>query len=60
MDKLRARGQEMEGASRDLNPRAEKEQGADNALEYHETFCHRIGEGLDNSHSGSAKTPSGC
>ena len=48
MDKLRARGAELEGASRDLTRRAEKEQGADDALEHLETFCHRIGEGLGN------------
>ena len=48
MDKLRARGAELEGASCDLTRRAEKEQGADDALEHLETFCHRIGEGLGN------------
>ena len=47
MDKLRARTKELNGTSQDLNRRAEKEQGAERAFEHLETFCHRIGEGLD-------------
>ena len=47
MDKLRARTKELNGTSRDLRRRAEKEQGTERALEHLETFCHRIGQGLD-------------
>jgi hypothetical protein len=47
MDKLRARTKELNGTSRDLRRRIEKEQGTERALEHLETFCLRIGEGLD-------------
>ncbi|MCH7736263.1 MAG: recombinase zinc beta ribbon domain-containing protein [Chloroflexi bacterium] len=47
MDKLRARTKELNGTSRDLRRRAEKEQGTERALEHLESFCLRIGEGLD-------------
>ncbi|MCH8989871.1 MAG: recombinase family protein [Chloroflexi bacterium] len=47
MDKLRARTKELNGTSRDLSQRVEKEQGTERALEHLESFCLRIGKGLD-------------
>ncbi len=46
MDKLRARTKELNGTSRDLSRRIEKNQGTERTLEHIETFCLRIGEGL--------------
>jgi hypothetical protein len=48
MDKLRLRGEALDGTSRDLSRRAETEKGSERALEHLETFCARTGEGLDN------------
>ena len=48
MDKLRSRAEVLDGTSRDLGRRADTEKGSERALEHLETFCLRVGEGLDN------------
>lgn len=48
MDRLRARNKELEEISRDLDRRAEQEEGAESAHQHLQTFCRRVAKGLDN------------
>ena len=47
MDRLRARIQELEGISRDLDRKSALEQEAQSGLQYLQTFCHTVAEGLE-------------
>ena len=48
VDRLRARIRELEGISRYLDPKSALEQEAQNGLQYLQTFCHTVAEGLEN------------
>jgi site-specific DNA recombinase len=48
MDKLRLRAEALDVTSRDLSRKTGTEKDSERALEHLETFCLRIGEGLDN------------
>jgi len=48
MDRLRARIRELEGISRDLDRKSALEQEAQSGLQYLQTFCHTVAEGLEN------------
>ncbi len=47
MDRLRARIRELEGISRDLDRKSALEQEAQSGLQYLQTFCLHVAEGLD-------------
>ncbi len=47
MDRLRARIRELEGISRDLDRKSALEQEAQSGLQYLQTFCHTMAEGLE-------------
>ncbi len=47
MDRLRARIRELEGISQDLDCKSALEEEAQSGLQYLQTFCHTVAEGLD-------------
>jgi site-specific DNA recombinase len=47
MERLQARIRELEGISRELDRKSALEQEAQSGLQYLQTFCHNVAEGLD-------------